>query len=205
VTGDLTIGSVLGLSAGLAPGPLLALVVAETLRHGVGAGIKVALAPVITDLPIILLAVYLLSGLADVAWLLGGLSLAGGVFLLAVGWQDLRKERVEITAPPAAARSLARGIATNALSPYPYLFWLTVGAPIMTRTAAVDGRAAVAFLLGFYLCLLGSKVLLAILVGRSRHLLGSRGYLLIVRLLGLVVCGFGLALLAEGVRLFRPG
>lgn len=205
MTGYLTIGIILGLSAGLAPGPLLALVIAETLRHGAGAGIKVALAPVITDLPILLLAFYLLSGLAERHGLLGGLSLTGGVFLLYVGWQDLRKRRVEIAAPPAAARSLARGIATNALSPYPYLFWLTVGAPTMTRAAAVDGRAAAAFLLGFYLCLLGSKVLLAILVGRSRHLLGSRGYLLTVRLLGLAVCGFGLALLAEGVRLFRLG
>ncbi len=63
-----------------------------------------------------------------------------------------------------------------------HLFWLTVGAPTMTREAAVDGRAAAAFLLSFYLCLLGAKVLLAILVGRSRHLLGSRGYLLTVRL-----------------------
>ncbi|MBT4876955.1 MAG: LysE family translocator, partial [Desulfobacula sp.] len=41
----LTIGMVLGLSAGLAPGPLLTLVISETLLHDIRAGIKVAMAP----------------------------------------------------------------------------------------------------------------------------------------------------------------
>lgn len=56
----LTIGAALGLSAGLAPGPLLTLVISETLQHGVKSGVKVALAPVITDLPITLLTFFTL-------------------------------------------------------------------------------------------------------------------------------------------------
>ena len=44
----LTLGTVLGLSAGLAPGPLLTLVISETLQHDIRAGIKVAVAPFIT-------------------------------------------------------------------------------------------------------------------------------------------------------------
>ena len=46
-------GAFLGLSCGLAPGPLLALLLAQTLRHGPGEGCKVALAPLFTDAPII--------------------------------------------------------------------------------------------------------------------------------------------------------
>jgi len=53
----LTIGTLLGLSAGLAPGPLLTLVISETLQHDIKSGVKVALAPFITDLPIIILTV----------------------------------------------------------------------------------------------------------------------------------------------------
>ena len=44
---------VLGLAAGFAPGPLLVLVISETLQHSTRAGIKVAFAPVITDLAIV--------------------------------------------------------------------------------------------------------------------------------------------------------
>ncbi|MCD6225405.1 MAG: hypothetical protein J7K32_07820 [Deltaproteobacteria bacterium] len=49
----LTAGTILGLSAGLIPGPLLTLVISETLRHNIKAGIKIAVAPLLTDLPII--------------------------------------------------------------------------------------------------------------------------------------------------------
>ena len=48
----LTAGILLGLSAGFAPGPLLTLVIAQTLKHNVREGIKVALAPLISDFPI---------------------------------------------------------------------------------------------------------------------------------------------------------
>ena len=58
-------GVLLGLSGGLAPGPLLTLVVAETLRHGVRAGIGVALVPLLTDMPIVLVTVALLHPLTD--------------------------------------------------------------------------------------------------------------------------------------------
>jgi len=47
---------VLGVSAGFAPGPLLTLVISETLQHDIKSGVKVALAPIITDLPIIILS-----------------------------------------------------------------------------------------------------------------------------------------------------
>jgi threonine/homoserine/homoserine lactone efflux protein len=46
-------GIVLGLSAGLSPGPLMTLVVAESLKGGASAGIRIALAPLVTDAPII--------------------------------------------------------------------------------------------------------------------------------------------------------
>ena len=49
----LAMGTFLGLAAGFAPGPLLTLVISETLQHDIKSGVKVALAPIITDLPII--------------------------------------------------------------------------------------------------------------------------------------------------------
>lgn len=71
-------GTVLGLSAGFAPGPLLTLVISETLQHGIKSGIKVALAPIITDLPIVLITLYVLSKLTHFHGILGGISIIGG-------------------------------------------------------------------------------------------------------------------------------
>src|SRR3989338_4092115 len=66
---------VLVLSAGVSPRPLLAIVLAETLKHNRVAGIKVALSPLITDGPILLLSLFLLSRLSNLDLLLGGISL----------------------------------------------------------------------------------------------------------------------------------
>jgi len=51
-------GTLLGLAAGFSPGPLTVLVIGETLRHGLRSGLQVAIAPILTDIPIILLIVY---------------------------------------------------------------------------------------------------------------------------------------------------
>jgi len=46
-------GIILGLVAGLSPGPMLALVIAETLKFGKEEGFKVAVSPLITDLVLV--------------------------------------------------------------------------------------------------------------------------------------------------------
>ena len=89
----LSFGAVLGISSGLSPGPLLALVISETLRHGVKAGVKVALAPIITDLPIIILTLLVLSKLSGFPEILGAISLAGGIFICTLGFGCIRAKR----------------------------------------------------------------------------------------------------------------
>lgn len=59
----LGLGLSMGLSAGISPGPLLALVITASLRSGLKGGLLVALAPLITDAPIIILSVVLANRL----------------------------------------------------------------------------------------------------------------------------------------------
>ena len=69
----------LGLSAGFSPGSLLALLISETLQHGTKAGMKVAIAPIICDLPLIVLTYFILAKLSDFHNILGVISMTGGV------------------------------------------------------------------------------------------------------------------------------
>jgi len=48
----------LGLGVDLSPGSLLVLLISQTLSSGLGAGLKVALVPLLTDGPIINLIYY---------------------------------------------------------------------------------------------------------------------------------------------------
>ncbi|MEW6593724.1 MAG: LysE family translocator [Thermodesulfobacteriota bacterium] len=199
----LSLGIALGLSAGVAPGPLLALVISETLRHGPAAGMKVACAPILTDLPIIALSLFVLARLAAQPKVLGLISLAGGFLLLSLGWQHLRSRETPPSQPEASPRPLIKGIAVNLLSPHPYLFWLSVGAPLTTRAMAQGAGAAIAFIAGFYILLVGSKIVLALAAGTSRSFLSGRAYLLILRLLGLLLWGLAFLLLREGLNLLQ--
>ena len=103
----LLLGLSLGLGAGLAPGPLLALVIRSTLQDGMAAGIRVALSPLVTDVPIIVLAVLLAASLPDEA--LGALGIVGGGFVS--GW--VSKLCVSRRRPPKPRWAAARRSATS--------------------------------------------------------------------------------------------
>ena len=197
----LTIGIILGLSAGFTPGPLLTLVFSETLEHGIKAGIKVSIAPIITDLPIIILTIYVFSQLSNFNNILGVVSLVGGCFVLFLAYESLSSKTKETNFEEEMPKSLAKGILANVLSPYPYLFWLSVGAPIMTKAQDLNRLAPLAFILAFYVFLLGSKILLAILVGKSKSFLSSDVYIYIKRFLGLVLCVLAFGLFIDGLKL----
>ena len=192
------VGVLLGLSSGLAPGPLLTLVVSETLRHGTRAGIAVALAPLLSDAPIILATLVLVHALTDQHLPLALLGLAGGCYLAWLGLQSVRFQGADLTLGRPAA-SLLRGVIANLLNPSPYLFWLTVGASQVLAAWRQGWPAAAGFLVAFYGCLAGSKVLMALLLGRTRHLLRSRSYILLMRSLGAVL------LLYAGWFLYQAG
>jgi|YelNatPaOPRAMG01_1025707.scaffolds.fasta_scaffold76153_2 threonine/homoserine/homoserine lactone efflux protein len=195
-------GSFLGLSAGLAPGPLLALVVSETLRHDIKAGIQVALSPLLTDLPIILLSVLVLSRLSGHKSLLGFLSLVGGLVLFYMAYQGFRVKTGDFEPSQEVPKSLMKGMAVNLSNPHPYLFWMSVGAPTITKALDQGIGAALSFLGGFYLFLVGSKVLLALAVGRSKTFLKGSRYLWSLRLLSFILCLFALKLIGEGLSSF---
>lgn len=198
----LATGVVLGLAAGFAPGPLLALVLAQSIRFGTREGLKVAAAPLITDVPIVILATALVVVAAEAAvGLLGAISLAGAAFVTYLGIEAFRATGVQAGRPDEAPRSWARGALVNTLSPHPYIFWITVGAPVLIRAWANGPLAAAAFLAGFYACLVGAKMLVALIAGRSGGRLRGRGYRTVMVGLGVLLLFFAIRLAAEGLRL----
>ncbi len=199
----LFIGLLLGLSSGISPGPLLTLVIAETLRYGLGAGIRVAITPFITDLPIILLTLIILSRLANYEWLLGVISLVGGIVLLIMGFDCLMARGVVTAGEAARSNSLIKGILANLLNPHPYLFWFSVGAPLMTQALGQNAAALIGFIVGFYLFLVGSKVILAVMVARSAAFLSGRIYLYVMRFLGAMLGLLAVFLFYDGLNLLR--
>ena len=195
----LAVGTVLGLSAGLAPGPLLTLVITQTLKHNAREGVKVAAAPLITDLPIILLSLLVLTRLTDFDLILGLISLAGGLYVLHLSYGSLRVEPVKLQTSDHQPRSLSKGALINLLNPHPYLFWMTVGAPFILKAREKSLISALAFIFSFYVLLVGSKIFLALLTGKSRRFLTGKGYLYVMRVLAALLAFFALFLFKDGL------
>ena len=198
-SGILTTALVFGLSAGLSPGPLMTLVIAETLKQGIPAGIRIAVAPLITDLPIIAGCLMLLTTLAHATAFVGVVALLGGLFIAWMGYENIRFSGVETNTEALRASQLRTGIIANLLNPNPYLFWLTVGGPLILKTGRTSLVSAALFLSLFYGCLVGSKIMVAGAVGRSRRFLGSRVYIWIIRFLGVLLVIFAWVFFREGL------
>jgi len=197
----LSAGVILGLSAGLTPGPLLTLVITQTLRHNIREGIKVALAPLITDVPIIVVSLLVLGKLSDFNRVLGLISIAGGIYILYLAYESARTGPVNLQISKEHPRSLKKGSLINVLNPNPYLFWITVGAPLMLKMGTETRLAPVIFVLCFYLLLVGLKICLAVIVGKSRSFLSGRIYVNIMRGLGVVLALFALLLFKDAMQL----
>ncbi len=197
----LSAGLLLGLAAGFAPGPLLVLVISETLRHGIAAGLKVSIAPLITDVPIILISLIVLNRLAEFKSILGCISIFGGLFILYLGYESLKTKGVELNLSTVKSNSFKKGVITNAFNPHPYIFYMTVGTPIIYRSIQHNLLATVSFVGSFLLLLVGSKVILAMVVERSRTFLKGRVYIWVMRILGALLIIFSMVLFRDGFEL----
>jgi threonine/homoserine/homoserine lactone efflux protein len=193
----LFMGIMFGLSAGFAPGPLTMLVIRQTLRHNTREGMLVASAPILTDLPIILMSYFVLDRLTGMGLAVGAISAIGGLYVLYLSYETLRTVPVRVETSSVQARSLRRGVLVNFLNPHPYLFWGTVGVPFILKAWRSDPVSPWAFLATFYALLVGSKVFIALIVGKFRTFLEGKVYLYIMRGLGVILACFGLLLLRD--------
>lgn len=194
-------GVVFGLAAGVSPGPLLTLVVSETLRHGVREGIKICVAPLITDLPIVLGTLFLVSHAAEMGSFLGWTSILGAAFLAYLSYGSIAVKAVASLVEDVEPRSFRKGALANLLNPHPYMFWSAVGAPTLLNALHIGFFTGLSFILGFYLSIVGSKTAVALLVGKSRSFLGGRMHLRAIRLMGLALLAFAVLFLMDGLRL----
>jgi len=91
-------GIIFGLSSGLIPGPLFTLVISETLKHGIREGIKISIAPLLSDLPIVLVTILILTRLSDIRPVLGIISILGTIFLFYLAVESLSFKGSDIDA-----------------------------------------------------------------------------------------------------------
>ena len=162
-----------GFAAAVQPGPFQTYIIAQTLNSGWRNTLPAALAPLISDGPIIALVLLVLSQVPE--WMQRFLYVASGLFVLYlavnafIGWRDFFGT-ADAAALPSRQQSLLRAAMMNVLSPGPYIYWSLVTGPVLLtgwREAPANG---IGFLAGFYVAMILSLAGIIILFGTARRL-----------------------------------
>lgn len=185
-----------GLAAGIKPGPLGIIVIQQALSRGLFAGVQASLAPLITDGPIIVAALWILPKFSSIDAFTAALSLTGGIYLLWVSTKLFRVSEISLGEKMESRISFATVLKINFLSPAPYLFWFTVGGNYLIRGSTAESTVFVTTTIG---ALIATKTAVAVLAVRFFPSLGSRGYILTMKFLAATLVWFGL------VFIFRAG
>jgi len=150
-----------GLVAGLKPGPLGVFVIHQTMSKGTYNGFMASLAPIVTDGPIILLALLLTLQLNDITWFISAISIIGSVYLAHIAYKIFRTPSGINPDSGDNNSSFTTAVKINFLNPAPYIFWLTIGSSYIFMGSNSDAGVFIFFSI-FSLCLTKFGVALAI-------------------------------------------
>ena len=85
----------------------------------------------------------------------------------------------------------------NLLSPHPWLFWLTVGGSITVSAWTEAPAYAAAFVVTFFVAMIGTKAVIAAVVSTGRRMLTERGLHRAHRVAGVLLLLTGVVLAVE--------
>ena len=201
--GYLILGMTYAFAAAVQPGPFQTYLISQTLSNGWCRTIPAAFAPVISDAPIIILVLLVLSQMPD--WLAKILQCAGGAFLLylAIGafksWRHFDQQKA--LQFQSARQTVLKAALVNLLNPAPYIGWSLVMGPILLKGWLESPANGIALLIGFYTTMVLVTLGIMLLFAAARNLgpLVSRG---LVGISSIALTGFGLYELWLGIGAF---
>ena len=189
----LILGMTYAFAAAVQPGPLQTYLISQTLTHGWRRTLPAAFSPLLSDGPVILLVLLVLTRVP--IWMTQFLRLAGGLFVLYLAWGALKSWRTygaQRTAP--APSSLLRAALVNVLNPNPYMSWTLVLGPLLLKAWRETPAHGVALLAGFYGAMVLALAATIVLFAAARNL-GPRVTRSLIALSSVALACFGCYLL----------
>lgn len=177
-------------AAAVQPGPLQTFIISQTLAKGWRSTLPVSFAPLISDIPIFLLIIFLLNNMPEN--FINLLRVAGGLFLLYLGyssfktWQSFEEKNAREN--KSSQQTLFNAVIVNLLNPAPYLGWSLILGPLFLEGWKIAPVNGIALIISFYLTMiitLAGIIILFAFARRlgpnvSRHLIGISSIVLYV-------------------------
>lgn len=196
----LLIGFTYAFAASIQPGPLQTFIISQTLRNGWKRTLPAAFAPVLSDIPIIILILLILTNVPP--GFLRFLQIGGGLLLLYLAYSSFKTflnfEKLNESTENKSDNTLFKAVLVNALNPNPYLGWSLIMGPLFIKgynEASINGIALIA---GFYITIVLCQMGIIILFGLARNL-GPKITRITLAIASAGLAAFGIYLLWQGI------
>lgn len=199
----LIFGITYAFAAAVQPGPFQTYIISQTLKKGWRSTLPAAFAPVLSDGPIILIVLLLLSTVPDnFAYIL---RICGGLFLLYLGinafisWRKFDTDKS--ISNDSSQQTLFNAVLVNFLNPAPYLGWSLIMGPLFLegwRIAPING---ISLIVGFYLTMIITLAGIIVLFAFARKL-GPKVSKGLIGLSALALFAFGIYQLLVGINYY---
>ena len=193
-------GFTLGLLLSISVGPVLFSVIKQSLNNGHKGGMAFILGVSASDISLVLVSNFFTELFKSLSEHKKEIAIAGCVFLLSMGIYFLFFKKVKVNEEGKQvfafrkrdyARIFLSGYFMNTLNPAVFIFWVTVSTAMLEHT--IQQRIII-----FITCLIvvfSADVAKIFLAGKIRNRLTPHNIHIINRINGLILIGFGIALI----------
>ncbi len=191
--GYISFGIVFAFAAAVQPGPFQAYLISQSLAHGWRRTAIASFAPLISDGPVALVTLVILTTLPG--WLIQVLRFAGGLFLLFLAraafktWQKYDSSKSSTAG--TGDTGLLRAVFVNLLNPNPYRGWSLVMGPLLLKGWREQPMNGIALLAAFYTTIIICSFAIVVAFASARHL-GPRVSRFLIGISAVALALFGL-------------
>jgi threonine/homoserine/homoserine lactone efflux protein len=198
-------GVTYGFAAAVSPGPLSLYLMSQAVSRGWRKALPVAFSPLITDGPVAVLVLALLSQVPTS--LVSYLRVLGGALILYLAyeaWKSWRSFNAEDSlAAATASNSLLKAVLINWLNPNLYIGWSVILGPIVLSGWHRAPANGVAVVVGFYATIVVVMTGMVLLFSAAKTL-GPRIRKNLIGLSSIALAGLGLFQLWLGLSSLKP-
>jgi threonine/homoserine/homoserine lactone efflux protein len=168
----LVIGITYAFAAVIQPGPFQVFLLNQILSKGWKRTLPAAFGPLISDLPVIVITLFLLNTVPHK--MISLLQAAGGLFLLYLAAGSFRAWKNNIQELQAASNShqetLMKAVLVNLLNPNPYIGWSLVLGPLLIKGWHESPVNGIVLIAAFYITLVTGMIITIIIFGTTGKL-----------------------------------
>ena len=180
---------VIGFSGALMPGPMLAVDIAETPRHGWKTGPVICVGHAIAELVVVIVLALGVAALALNPLVARVIGVVGGAALLLMGGSmayDTLRQRISYEAEAADKKGKYKlagmGITTSLSNPYWFIWWATIGLALLVKAQEFGIWGPIVFYFGHILSDFVWYTVVSVLLWNGRKLIMGTGLKILIML-----------------------